>query len=183
MYKSVPCLLLMLAVCALGIPQENPKPEKTLPAVNEVDSWQQVGQQPYEFTLTQREQDPHTLVDFEDVQGGTLELYNGAQGELRRSREQQLWGEYVAKIVYSGVREQSRVIARPPQPISIPGAFDSVDLWGYGNRWSWGRSTCGYAGPCAGFRRQRGRPLARGLREWNRGLRESHRGGDVGGHG
>ena len=105
--------------------------------MNEVDSWQQVGQQPYEFTWTQRRQDPHTLVDFEDLQGWTLELYDGAQGELRRSREQQLWGEYVAKIVYSGVREQSRVIARPPQPISIPGAFDSIDLWGYGNRWSW----------------------------------------------
>ena len=137
MSKSLPCLFLILAFCAIGIPQESPKPEKVLPVVNEVDSWQQVGQQPYEFTWTQRRQDPHTLVDFEDLQGWTLELYNGAQGELRRSREQQLWGEYVAKIVYSGVRDESRVIARPPQPISIPGAFDSIDLWGYGNRWSW----------------------------------------------
>jgi hypothetical protein len=71
------------------------------------------------------------------MQGWTLELYDGAQGELRRSREQQMWGEYVAKIVYSGGRPESRVIARPPQPISIPGRFDSIDLWGYGNRWAW----------------------------------------------
>ena len=106
----MPCLFLILAFCAIGIPQESPKPEKVLPAVNEVDSWQQVGQQPYEFTWTQRRQDPHTLVDFEDLHGWTLELYNGAQGELRRSREQQLWGEYVAKIAYSGVRDESRVI-------------------------------------------------------------------------
>jgi hypothetical protein len=111
--------------------------EKVIPAINEVEPWQQVGQQPYEFTWTQREQDPHTLVDFEDMRGWTLELYDGAQGELRRSREQQMWGEYVAKIVYSGVRPESRVIARPPQPISIPGRFDSIDLWGYGNRWEW----------------------------------------------
>ena len=137
MRKFVAALILLPFTCIPGITQESPKPEKILPAINEVELWQQVGQQPYEFTWTQREQDPHTLVDFEDLQGWNLELYDGAQGELRRSREQQMWGEYVAKIVYSGAREQSRVIARPPQPIPIPGAFDSVDLWGYGNRWSW----------------------------------------------
>jgi len=111
--------------------------QKVVPAINEVDPWQQVGQQPYEFTWTERAQDPRTLVDFQDLKGWTLELYGGAQGELRRSREQQLWGEYVAKIVYSGGRAESRVIARPPQPVPIPGGFDSIDLWGYGNRWSW----------------------------------------------
>jgi hypothetical protein len=42
-------------------------------------------------------------VDFQDLNGWTLELFDGAQGELRRSREQQLWG-HVAKIVYSGAR-------------------------------------------------------------------------------
>ena len=112
--------------------------QKVVPAINEIEPWQQVGQQPYEFTWTQREQDPHTLVDFQDLKGWTLELYDGAQGELRRSREQQLWGQYVAKIVYSGARTESRVIARPPQPVPIPGGFDSIDLWGYGNRWGVG---------------------------------------------
>jgi hypothetical protein len=111
--------------------------QKVIPAINEIEPWQQVGQQPYEFTWTQREQNPHTLVDFQDLKGWTLELYDGAQGELRRSREQQLWGQHVAKIVYSGARPESRVIARPPQPVLIPGAFDSIDLWGYGNRWGW----------------------------------------------
>jgi hypothetical protein len=111
--------------------------DKVIPAINEIEPWQQVGQQPYEFTWTDRQQHPHTVVDFQDLQGWTLELYDGAQGELRRSREQQLWGEYVAKIVYSGGSAESRVIARPPRPLRIPGAFDSIDLWGYGNRWSW----------------------------------------------
>ena len=114
-------------------------PEKTIPAINEVELWQQVGQQPYEMTWTQREQDPHTLVDFEDLQGWKLELYDGAQGELRRSRQQQMWGQYVCRILYSGTKPASRVVARPPKPIPIPGAFDSIDLWAYGNRWGWER--------------------------------------------
>ncbi len=112
-------------------------PDKVVPAINEVEPWQQVGQQPYEMTWAQREENPHTLVDFEDLRGWTLDLYGGAAGELRRSREQQMWGQYVAKFVFSGPNRQSRVIARPPKPILIPGAFDSIELWGYGNRWGW----------------------------------------------
>ena len=126
-------ILFVLALIPAGLLAQ----QKVVPAINEIEPWQQVGQQPYEFTWTEREQDPHTLVDFQDLKGWTLELYDGAQGELRRSREQQLWGEYVAKIVYSGGGAESRVIARPPQPVPIPGGFDSIDLWGYGNRWSW----------------------------------------------
>lgn len=114
-------------------------PEKTVPAINAVDNWQQVGQQPYEITWTERTQDPNTLVDFEDLTGWTLELYDGAQGELRRSREQQLWGQGVAKFVFSGAGKQSRVVGRPPKPIPIPGRFDSIDMWGYGYRWGWVR--------------------------------------------
>jgi hypothetical protein len=126
----------ILFVLAL-VPSILPGQQKIIPAINEIEPWQQVGQQPYEFTWTEREQDPHTLVDFQDLKGWTLELYDGAQGELRRSREQQLWGEYVAKLLYSGGRAESRMIARPPQPVPIPGGFDSIDLWGYGNRWQW----------------------------------------------
>jgi len=108
---------------------------KVVPAINDIEPWQQVGQQPYEMSWTQREESPHTLVDFEDMKGWTLELQNGAAGELRRSREQQMWGKYVAKFVFSGPTKESRIVARPPEPTAIPGAFDSVELWGYGNRW------------------------------------------------
>jgi hypothetical protein len=111
--------------------------ERTVPAVNAVDAWREVGQQPYEMTWTQREQRPDTLVDFEDLTGWTLELHGGAQGELRRSREQQMWGQFVAKFVFSGVGKESRVVARPPKPIPVPKPFDSVELWGYGYRWGW----------------------------------------------
>lgn len=129
--------LSLLIVAAAGAKEPAAAPDKVVPAINEIESWQQVGQQPYEFTWTQREEDPHTLVDFEDLKGWTLELYGGAQGEFRRSRQQQLWGQYVGRFLYTGAGPGSRVIARPPKPIPIPGSFDSIDLWGYGNRWAW----------------------------------------------
>jgi hypothetical protein len=132
MRRLIELFIVLLFLPVFVFPQE-----KVIPAINEIEPWQQVGQQPYEFTWTEREQNPHTLVDFQDLKGWTLELHDGAQGELRRSREQQLWGQYVAKIVYSGGRAESRVVARPPQPVPIPGEFDSIDLWGYGNRWGW----------------------------------------------
>lgn len=110
-------MLVLLALKSVGaMSQQTAKPQKVVPAINEVELWQQVGQQPYEMTWTQREQDPHTLVDFEDLQGWKLELYDGAQGELRRSREQQMWGQYVCRILYWGTKPGSRVIARPPGP-------------------------------------------------------------------
>jgi len=112
-------------------------PERTVPAINEIEPWQQVGQQPYEFTWTDREEHPETLVDFEDLAGWQLELFEGAEGELRRSREQQMWGQFVAKFLYSGSGESSRLVARPPEPVPIPKSFDTIELWGYGNRWSW----------------------------------------------
>jgi hypothetical protein len=114
-------------------------PEKVVPAINRGDYSQQVGQQPYEMTWVQRQQHPQTLVDFEDLEGWQLELYNGAAGEFRRSREQQMWGQHVGKFVFSGSREDSRMIARPPKPIPVPVRFDSIDMWGYGNRWGRGR--------------------------------------------
>ncbi len=113
------------------------QPDRVVPAINDVEPWRQVGQQPYEMTWTQREQHPRTLVDFEDLAGWKLELYGGAEGELRRSREQQMWGRYVAGFFYSGRGKQSRLVARPPEPLPIPERFDSIELWGYGNRWSW----------------------------------------------
>ncbi|MEK7753130.1 MAG: hypothetical protein AAB654_14495 [Acidobacteriota bacterium] len=122
-------------VCTLGLPAQ--APERVVPAVNEIELWQQVGQQPYEFTCVQRGEHPKTLVDFEDLSGWKLELHDGAKGELRRSREQQMWGQYVAKFLYSGTSDKSRVVARPPKPMVIPERFDSIELWGYGNRWSW----------------------------------------------
>jgi len=110
-------------------------PDRVVPAINEIERWQPVGQQPYEMTWVERSEHPQMVVDFEDLEGWRLELHNGAQGEFRRTREQQMWGQYVGKFLYSGTRPGARVVARPPKPVPIPYAFDSVELWGYGNRW------------------------------------------------
>ncbi|MCP5116074.1 MAG: hypothetical protein GY953_35050 [bacterium] len=130
---------IIIAICAAvaAVPLAGIEPDSTVPAINEVDAWEQVGQQPYEFTWVQRREHPRTLVDFEDLEGWQLELYGKADGEFRRSREQLIWGQYTGKFFYSGAGEESRVIARPPKPIPIPGRFDSIEMWGYGNRWSW----------------------------------------------
>ncbi|MCX6621701.1 MAG: hypothetical protein NTY38_11625 [Acidobacteria bacterium] len=133
-YLALPFLFVLLVPCTAQSPQ-------TVTAINEVEKWQQVGQQPYEFTWVQRQEDPRVLEKFENLTGWTLELHDGASGELRRSREQQMWGEHVAKFVFSGTPSGSRIVARPPKPLAIAGAFDSVDLWGYGNRWSWVEDT------------------------------------------
>ena len=69
--------------------------------------------------------------------GWKLELFGGAQGELRRSREQQMWGQYVGKFEFAGTQPGSRVVGRPPKPVPIPGRFDSIEMWGYGYRWDW----------------------------------------------
>ena len=127
----------LLMVAAAGAAEPAAKPDKVVPAINEIQPWQQVGQQPYELTWTQRGEDPHTRVDFEDLKGWTLELYGGAEGEFRRSRQQQMWGQFVGQFTYSGTRPESRVVARPAAPVPIPGRFDSIDMWGYGNRWAW----------------------------------------------
>jgi hypothetical protein len=108
-------IFLALATVSLALASD---PDKVVPAINDIESWQQVGQQPYEMTWTERAENPHTLVDFEDLSGWKLELYGGAAGEFRRSREQQMWGHSVGKFVFSGPTTESRVVARPPQPIA-----------------------------------------------------------------
>ena len=133
-------LAALLCACASVLVSQFP--DKVIPAVNEIPYWEfdrgtilgQVGQQPYEMTWVERREDPRTLVDFEDLAGWKLELYGGAAGELHRTREQQMWGQYVARILYSNTSPKARVIARPPKPIAIPGRFDSIDIWGYADR-------------------------------------------------
>ncbi|MCS7314068.1 MAG: hypothetical protein RMI94_07165 [Bryobacterales bacterium] len=89
------------------------------------------------MTWVDRQAHPKTLVDFEELSGWTLELHDGATGELPRRREQQMWGMYVCRFWYSGTPAGSHVVARPPKPIPIPERLDSIELWGYGNRWGW----------------------------------------------
>jgi hypothetical protein len=96
-----------------------------------------VGQRPYEMEWAQRTQDNHpALVDFENLEGWTVACTD-AEASIVRSREQQLWGRYVAKLTYRGTGRKPVVTLKPPKPIPLPRPADSINFWIYGNNWAW----------------------------------------------
>ena len=105
------------------------------PAINLSSDADHVGLRPYE--MKNRTEDRTPLFGFEDLSGWRIECLEGADGELVRTREQQMWGKYVGKLSYTGKSEASRVVIRPPQPIPIPEEFDCINMWIYGNLWEW----------------------------------------------
>ncbi|MFO7903819.1 MAG: hypothetical protein ACQESR_05815 [Planctomycetota bacterium] len=95
------------------------------------------GERPYEMMWANRTEDDHPpLVDFEDLEGWTVETTD-AEASFRRSREQRIWGKYVGKLTYRGTGDQPVVRIRPPDPIAIHAAFDAVTCWIHGNNWAW----------------------------------------------
>ncbi len=108
---------------------------KTKSALNEPAQPVQPGKRPYE--MEGRVEDRQPLFGFEDLSGWTVTCENGADAELVRTREQQMWGNYVGKLTYTGNSAESKVVIRPPQPIPINGNFDSIGFWIYGNVWEY----------------------------------------------
>ena len=77
-----------------------------------------IGQRPYEMEWANRTEDTHPpLIDFEDLTGWQVETTN-ANAQFKRSREQQLWGKYVAKLTYSetGANPEIRITPASPRP-------------------------------------------------------------------
>lgn len=107
--------------------------ERISAATNE-DTSDVVGERPYE--MADRKLDHTPLVDFQDLAGWQVVGHGGGQGQLVRTREQRVWGDYSAGLTYSGTGPESWVEVRPPRALPIPGRFDSVDLWCYGNDFS-----------------------------------------------
>lgn len=99
-----------------------------------------VGKRPYEMEWANRTEDHQPpLVDFEDISGWKVEGHNSV-ASLVRTREQQLWGKYVAKLTYRATASGGpEVRIMPPQPIPITRPFDAVTLWVYGNTWGYAR--------------------------------------------
>lgn len=96
-----------------------------------------VGTRPYEMDWANRHTDDHPpLVDFEDLAGWQVAT-TGAVAAFARTREQQLWGGHVGRLVYradgSGADPEVRIL--PPRPIVIAAPFDAVTCWIYGNNW------------------------------------------------
>jgi hypothetical protein len=96
-----------------------------------------VGQRPYELVWANRNQDDHPpLVDFEDMTGWQVVCEDAAAG-IERTRGQQIWDQYVAKLTYRATGPSPIVRIRPPRPITVTRPFDAVTLWIYGNNWGW----------------------------------------------
>ncbi|MFA6564279.1 MAG: hypothetical protein WCV00_20420 [Verrucomicrobiia bacterium] len=118
MKTKLPCLL-MLVFVASSIAAET------------------IGERPYEMIWANRTTDTHpALIDFENLDGWTVETKD-AVATLTLSREQQLWGSHVGKLVYHADGKQPRVTLRPPKPIAVPQPFDCINFWVYGNNWAW----------------------------------------------
>lgn len=108
------------------------------PASNEDESGATVGTRPYEMDWAGRNRPAHEQsVDFEDLTGWRVRRIEGAEASAYRSRQERLFGDHTAKVVYSGVSKQSGFVLEPPTPIAIDPTVDAVTLWVRGNTWGW----------------------------------------------
>jgi hypothetical protein len=108
-------------------------------------SWQPVSQQetpkkgkrPYELDWAGRFTDDHEpLVDFEDMEGWTVEASRGSAA-VTRSEEQKIWGIYTGKIIYRGDTAGASFVIRPSEPVSIKDPFTAVNMWVWNDYWKW----------------------------------------------
>jgi hypothetical protein len=93
------------------------------------------GEFPYELAWANRKEERKPLADFEDLSGWKVIMHGDADARLERSQEQKLWGDYVGKVTYGGKNKSDYIEIVPPKPIPIPGPFDCVNIWVYGDIW------------------------------------------------
>lgn len=99
---------------------------------------EKIGVRPYEMDWAGRDKDDFPpLVDFESMQSWKCEG-NGVVATFTQSREEQLFGKYVAKLTYRQTQAGTKLNVRPPEPIPVPStSFDAMSCWIYGNNWAW----------------------------------------------
>ncbi len=108
------------------------------PVVNADEAGAAVGVRPYEMDRAGRDAPKYPqLADFENLDGWQVRAEEGARAEVFRSQEEMLFGDYVAKAVYSGENRKSCFVIEAPRPIPIPGRPTGVNLWVRGNNWGW----------------------------------------------
>ncbi|MBM3333911.1 hypothetical protein FJY63_04545, partial [Candidatus Sumerlaeota bacterium] len=95
------------------------------------------GARPYEMVWANRKPPRTPLVNFDSLDGWTLECVDGAMGELVGSQKQRVWESPVARLVYRGTTPKSAVILRPPKPQPIAEAATAATIWICGNNWGW----------------------------------------------
>jgi hypothetical protein len=96
-------------------------------ASNDDPDMKAVGERPQEMAGRKQEHVPQ--FDFEDLGGWTLACSNGARAKLVRTRQQQMWGQFVGKLTYEGDSSKSEIHILPPKPIAVPPDATTVSLW------------------------------------------------------
>lgn len=108
------CILFAVGVCAIEVE-------------NDI-----VGERPIEMIWVNRTEDTRPpLVDFEDMTRWTAQTTD-VEARFIQSREQQIWGRYVGKLVYKVTGSNPSVILRPARPIRIEQPIDCANIWTYG---------------------------------------------------
>lgn len=95
------------------------------------------GARPYEMVQANRKPDHIPLVNFDSLDGWTVECADGTVADLFASQKQRLWDSPVARLVYRGTSDKSTVTLRPPAPMPIPNDASAATIWIYGNNWAW----------------------------------------------
>lgn len=120
--------------CIMAAAQDS----RVFPASNDEDFSGEPGRRPYEMEWAGRVSPAHPeLVDFEDITGWRTRCFDGAEARLYRSQRERIFGAYTGRVEYQGESAHSAFRIEPPEPIAIPGTFDAVNLWVYGNNWGW----------------------------------------------
>ena len=101
---------------------------------------EKIGVRPYEMDWAGRTTEVRpALIDFETLGDWTLQTENSF-ASFSQSREEQMYGEYVGKLVYRMADEKAgapMVTIRLEKPLPLPDKFDAVSLWIEGNNWAW----------------------------------------------
>ena len=90
---------------------------------------------PYEMVWAGRTVDENApaLVPFTDPVGWTVET-EGAVASFVRATDHLLFGDGVSRLVYRATGDGKPVVrVKPPAPVAVSGAFDTVSCWIYGN--------------------------------------------------
>ena len=88
---------------------------------------------PYEFVWANRVADDRpVLLPLTDAEGWTVECRD-AVARFERTTEHRLFGPGAARLVYRAAGKAPQITLRPPAPVAVTGAFDTVSLWIYGN--------------------------------------------------
>jgi hypothetical protein len=106
----------------------------------EIDPSEKAGERPYEMVWANRVEAPPPTIRFDRLAGWTMRVEGGAEATLQVTRAQDLWNRPVSRLRYKGdgkAESKPRIFLRPPEPVLLPADADSLDVWLYGNRWSW----------------------------------------------